>query len=214
MNSFLADAKDVVLAHIGGEYRPRLAALFAFDSELSAAVTRASEPIVAQLRLAWWRDEIGKPEQARTLSVPLLAELTDIYGSEISKLGELVDGFEALALNDAESGLKGVYGVQKGRTTALNAVIGAENASGLAQPLRDVAASWTFAQYAGGEAHPALKQVAADLLTRKPPAFPRELRGLTILDRLARRSIARGGGPLLATRGDATTALRLGLFGR
>ena len=48
--------------------RQRLLVLYAFDIELSRAAARAAEPMIAQMRLQWWRDVvagIGAGEAAR-----------------------------------------------------------------------------------------------------------------------------------------------------
>ena len=214
MNSFLRYAEPIVTAHLAPEVRRRWLKFLRLDNELSSILAKASEPITAQLRLAWWRDELGKPAAERTQSVPLLDDLGASFHSEISKLSDLVDGYEAFALNEVYEGSSGVYAVSSGRKAALIAVCGMSNAAPETSGLEAVASSWTFAEYLRSDAHVSVHDEARSIADRPRPTFPRSLRGLAILDRLACRSIRRGGGPLMTTRGDAAAAMRIGLLGR
>jgi phytoene synthase len=56
--------------------RERLMVLYAYDIELSKAAARASEPLIAQMRLQWWRDlvagiEAGEPPRQHEVAGPL-----------------------------------------------------------------------------------------------------------------------------------------------
>ncbi|MBM3555352.1 MAG: hypothetical protein FJX47_07345 [Alphaproteobacteria bacterium] len=55
--------------------RTDLIALTTFDLELARVVLVAREPILAAVRLAWWRDELGKALAGGSPSHPLLASL-------------------------------------------------------------------------------------------------------------------------------------------
>ena len=214
MNSFLRHAEPIIAAHLEPAVRSKWREFLRFDNELSSILAKASEPITAQLRLAWWRDEFGKLALERTPSVPLLDALGTNFHSEISNLSDLVDGYEALALNEVDEGSSGVYAVSSGRKAALIAVCGMSNAAPEASPLEALASSWTFAEYLRSDAHVSVLDEARSIADRPRPTFPRSLRGLAILDRLACRSIRRGGSPLMTTRGDAAAAMRIGLLGR
>ena len=54
--------------------RPTLA-LLALDARLAGIVRSASEPMLAQLRLAWWREQLEIDLTARPAGEPLLAVL-------------------------------------------------------------------------------------------------------------------------------------------
>lgn len=61
--------------------RGRLMTLYAFDIELSRALSRASEPMIALMRLQWWRDavegiRVGEEPRAHETAKPLHALLT------------------------------------------------------------------------------------------------------------------------------------------
>lgn len=56
--------------------RERLMVLYAFDIELSRAAARASEPLIARMRLQWWRDvlteaDAGAPARQHEIARPL-----------------------------------------------------------------------------------------------------------------------------------------------
>jgi phytoene synthase len=61
--------------------RERLMVLYAYDIELSKAALRASEPLVARIRLQWWRDLVagvaaGEPPRHHEVAGPLHALLS------------------------------------------------------------------------------------------------------------------------------------------
>lgn len=86
-------------------YAPRLIReefrwLIHFDHRLREVLERAREPMIAQLRLAWWRDVLAKPVSGRPKGEPLLAQLTELDGALAPLASEIVDAYEAMI--DAE----------------------------------------------------------------------------------------------------------------
>lgn len=77
--------------------RGRLMILIAFDIELSKAV-RASEPMIAMMRLQWWRDVVqdafaGGPERAHEVAGPLARLISEgAVGRE--PFGRLLSAYE------------------------------------------------------------------------------------------------------------------------
>lgn len=75
--------------------RAALAALYAFDGELARAPRTASNPLVAEMRLAWWReavDEIASGAPVRRHPVALaLASAVQAFGLAPAGLEALVD---------------------------------------------------------------------------------------------------------------------------
>ncbi|HSF96728.1 MAG TPA: squalene/phytoene synthase family protein [Thermohalobaculum sp.] len=76
--------------------RARLMVLYAFDIELSKAALRPSEPLIARMRLQWWRDLVdgigaGEPPRAHEVAGPLHGVLS----------ADVVPGEELTALIDA-----------------------------------------------------------------------------------------------------------------
>ncbi|WP_333806483.1 squalene/phytoene synthase family protein [Phenylobacterium sp.] len=79
----------------GPTVRRALVALYAFDNELGRAPRAASNPLVAEMRLAWWREvleEIASGRAVRRHPVALaLADAVRAYGLDLMLLEGLVD---------------------------------------------------------------------------------------------------------------------------
>lgn len=82
--------------------RPLWRGYFALEARLAETELRVSQPIMAQLRLAWWRDRLATPAREWPAGEPLLASLAP-WDAERSALVALVDGWEAL-LVEADDG--------------------------------------------------------------------------------------------------------------
>lgn len=79
--------------------RPALATLFALDDALAALLRTTSEPTIAQIRLAWWREEIGRLGQGPVPAMPVLAGLAEhvlARGVDPARLVDIVEGWEVL----------------------------------------------------------------------------------------------------------------------
>lgn len=81
------------------QVRARLAWLLTLDQRLADVLTRASEPMIAQLRLSWWRDALKTSPDKRPKGEPLLADLNEIEPDETLIVASLaiVDAYEILA---------------------------------------------------------------------------------------------------------------------
>jgi phytoene synthase len=78
--------------------RERLMVLYAYDIELSKAAARASEPLIAQMRLQWWRDlvagiQAGEPPSQHEVAGPLYGLLGD-HPLPAADLALLIDARE------------------------------------------------------------------------------------------------------------------------
>ena len=95
-DSLLLDGLPVeqrlALAYAPVVAQPLFAGLFALDTRLAGIVRTAREPMLAQLRLAWWRDRLG---QGGGQAEPVLAALAPLQGRD-ADLAALADGWEAL----------------------------------------------------------------------------------------------------------------------
>lgn len=83
--------------------RDGMVALFALDATLAKLARHTREPVAAQLRLAWWRDALGKLEAGPVAGQPLLAALHDEVlpaGVSGAALVRIVDGWESLIVAD------------------------------------------------------------------------------------------------------------------
>jgi phytoene synthase len=208
--------KDLALAYALPQDRALLASLFALDDALARAVAAASEPIVGQLRLAWWRDALRASPDKRPRGNPLLDELSGHFGSVLGTLIPLVDGWEAFLLADPLDHTS-IAAFTDGRAAAWQAfaeVIG-EGASAAA--VGAAARVWAVADLAAGLGDGPDRALVLQVAEGSRPVrhlMPRRLRSLAVLAALGQRSLDRGGAPLMAGRGSALVALRAGLFGR
>lgn len=205
--------QEVALAWATGEDREVMASLLAFDNALARAVAVASEPIVGQLRLAWWRDALRHDAAVRPRGNPLLDDLVRHFGERLPGLVPLIDGWEAILLADS-LGDDAISALVEGRA-------GAWDACALVLELAPTATSaarvWALADFAASLGEGKDRTAALDFAARQPhraSALPSRMRPLAVLAVLGSRALARGGQPLLAGRNSALVALRAGLIGR
>ena len=201
--STLAPPQRLALAYAAKAERERLLTLFALDMRLAGIVRGAQEPVIAQMKLAWWRDRLAEPKAAWPAGEPLLARLAAV--PEPAALGPLVDGWEALLADTLDiavieafaAGRSALFAVASGGATG-------SHAAGRVWALADLAANL------GDDTERALVTAQGGDLARLGN-LPRPLR---ILARLGRRGLARGGRPLLEGPGALGTLLRAGLTSR
>ncbi len=208
---------ELAIAHSRPDDRAALKAMFELDRNLGRAVAQASEAIVGQLRLAWWRDAISAPLHERPTGNPLVNDIGTAFGAASAELACLVDGWEAFLLAERldESSINPLL---EGREKAWLTYAGHTQVSADFEPeIRRAARLWSIADLAAG-VRGASDRAALVAIAGTVPAqgrrLPSRLRGLAILQALAGRSLKRGGGPLLSDRGAALTALRSIVLGR
>jgi|HubBroStandDraft_6_1064221.scaffolds.fasta_scaffold164805_2 phytoene synthase len=60
--------------------RPSIFALYAFNHEVAAIGERNREPMMAAIRLQWWRETVGQAREARPRSHPVAIGLAELFG--------------------------------------------------------------------------------------------------------------------------------------
>ena len=192
--------------------RELFAALFALDTRLERSVREASEPIIAQMKLAWWRDRFNAPVSDWPSGEPILAALADAHLASKGLIA-LVDGWEAVALAAPEGEGGSALGLIEGRKRSWLAL--AERIDGRYAPsaVEQAASSFTLASpmIANLPDAVALKQNAPK--GPKPVPLPRSLRPLAVLGALGARA-SRKGRPIMDGFQALALALRVGLTGR
>lgn len=185
----------LALAYAPAAHRPVQLAAFALDARLAGVVGAAREVLLAQIKLAWWRERLSEPAGQRPQGEPLLAALSAWQGS-VDPLLALIDGWEAMLDPDEPAPLALAEGrAALGRGLAMQAnVPAAADAAG--QALH----GWSLAALGQEPAQ-------ADRLI-----LPRSLRALAVLHGLARRS--GGCAPLLDGPLALASAVRIGMIGR
>ena len=195
----------LALAYAPAATRGRWLTLLALDVRLAGVVRAAREPILAQMRLAWWRDRLRDPAAKWPKGEPLLAAMA-CWGDEHGALIGLVDGWEAL-LGEAPLPAETLAQWVEGRVAACQAI-----GAGDARAAR-MARGWALADLAAhlghaDEAAVIAAQVAAQ--DWRAQRLPRAMRPLMILHGVA----ARGRGDLdKVQKISMLTLMRLGILG-
>jgi phytoene synthase len=184
----LSPPERLAVAYAPRAFQPLWEGLLALDRRLADAAREGRDPLMIQLRLAWWRDRFASPAADWPAGEPLLALLA-AWDSEREALGGLVDGLEAR-------------------------VVGEDGGTALGEAR--VAAVAALARLSGVQADEAVRHAAAEWLGLEPPGpraprLPPALRPLVILRGMAlREASGHTGSPLR----DFLAILRLGLIGR
>ncbi len=205
-------AQRLALAYAPPSARGDTLALLALDARLAGIVRTDGEPVIAQMKLAWWRERLAQDPQDWPLGEPLLALLRK-GRLATDTLAPLVDGWEGLLADHLDEGI--VHGFVAGRVALWQGLAAAH--SGNAGQAGQVAHEHALADLAlnlGSEAEAALVRDLAQAQPWNRPRLPRPLRPLAILHGLSHRALRRGAGELLDGPGAMATALRLGILGR
>lgn len=217
----LIDAEDLpleqrlALAYTPARLRPKLAAFFALDQRLARIVSKTGEPVLAQMRLAWWRETLGKQVIGRPQGDAVLDALGEYWNGDEAALVALVDGWEVLVAKE-QVGPGELKHYASGRSLAYLRLFPTEDID-LAARIRMAATRYALADAASHLSDPGERELFLTYgLGGSCPAvrLPRELRGLGVLEALALRALRRGGRALMEGRGASLAALWAGLIGR
>ncbi|HQS70247.1 MULTISPECIES: hypothetical protein [unclassified Novosphingobium] len=183
----LTPRNRIALAYAPRRARGPWAALLLLEQRLADAARPGREPLMVQLRLAWWRDRLGEDAARWPVSEPVLAHLRTWQGQHQS-LAALVNGWEALIVSD-DGGQELAHARAEAYVALANLLC-----AGKFEAIRAAAAQLDDPHQAP-LAH----------------ALPRAMRPLAVLCALARRD-ARGGEP--KPFADLARIVRAGLLGR
>jgi phytoene synthase len=210
--SELSEEAQVALAWAPLRARPATAALLALDQRLGTILRQKREPILAQIRLAWWRDRLGEPGESWPGGDAVLDGLR--RWREPAALAALVDGWEGLLSDTFDA--PAISAFADGRARGFAALAGELGEGAAAEAALGAGRVWALADLVSNLSDPSEREAVLALARAAPPGqrLPRALRSLAVLAGLGRRAVALGGAPLLAGRGSAMAALRIGLAGR
>lgn len=185
--------------------RAAIAALWGLAARLTKLLLDAREPLIGQIKLAWWRDMmamLASDPAALPKGEPLLAELQASWAGQRG-LDALVDAAEAMLLAESDAERRAAAESFGGHLFALS---GGRAAAGK---------RWGLLWGAGVvEAEDAARRLLADSKNAEAPArgdFAGK-RALLMLDRWAAAIARRDGERQL--RSEGLLLLRIGLFGR
>ncbi len=170
--------------------------------------------MLAQLRLAWWREQFATSIESAPRGEPLLALLRE-WEPERRSLAGLVDGWEAFSAS-VDAG-QGIAQLAEARGDAMGAIAQMVGAARVEADARRMGVGWALADLASrlatpDERHAARMQVGAhDWRAR---TLPRGMRPLAVLHGLATRAARQRS--VIDALGPAAmaTAMRIGLLGR
>lgn len=207
----LTEEARLALAWAPLRARPATAALLALDQRLGTILRQKRETMLAQIRLAWWRDRLGEPSDQWPRGDAVLDALRVWH--DPAALVALVDGWEELLGEMLDE--TAIEAFAAGRARAFAALAAQLGAGEQADKASSAARLWALADLASNLSDGAERNAVLILAGRAgaPSRLPRDLRPLAVLAGLAARSVQKGGAPLLAGRGSAAAVLRIGLVG-
>ncbi|GAA0765984.1 phytoene synthase [Erythromicrobium ramosum] len=211
----LSPEAELALAWSSPKVRGPLSIALQLDRRLARIVMRTSEPMLGQMRLAWWRDALSKPVAERPRGDVVLDGIGLHWAGSESALVAMVDGWEVLVTADRlGQGEAAAFGTARG---AFFAALASDSSAALVTRLATAGSRWAMADAAAAVSDESERAalIAAGLSTLQGETvtrFPRGLRGLAVLDVLALRALHRGGRPLMEGRGASLAALRGAIF--
>lgn len=200
---------DLALSYAPNGARAALEALFALDTALGNVLRTTREPLVGQMRLAWWREVLEGLDASGAPAEPVLQSLAAAVlplGITGRALSGMVDAWEPL-LGDIDIGSIDDHARLRGR--ALFAMAGPAVGAAPDDPVGDAGEGWALADLAANLSDPALasqaRERAATLLAHaRRPRWSRNGRALGALALIADRRLS---GPI-----PPTFVLRLARF--
>lgn len=202
----------LALAYAPAPFQGRWLALLALDQRLAATVRAAREPMLAQLRLAWWRERLSGETAALPSGEPLLAALA-AWGNDLPALAALVDGWEQM-VEPPPLARDSFAQLAEARAGAMAAILPAHPSC---DDARRMASDWSLADLAARVSHPHERASLASMARERewrPSRLPPALRPLVVLHALAARDLRKGEGQDKVTPAGLVLAMRVGLFGR
>lgn len=201
--------RDLVRLYWPVELRPAFDALFAIDDAMGDVVANATEPALAAIKLAWWRERLQELDQGKVPAEPRLQAAADeLLTRSISgaSLAELEDGWATVL--EAEPDIERV-GDRGAKLFAM-----ASSLLGVSDP-KITTAGRLFAQEAvRRRGLMSVHWPMDELYALARHRFPRRLRPLTALAALAARDSKRTEKEAEGTPGRAWTLLKHRLTGR
>lgn len=92
----LTPPQRLALAYAKGEQRDALSFMLRLDARLCSIVGRASEPMIAQMKLSWWREALSCEPARRPKGEPLLLDFERVSDKIAVAAEQLVSAWELL----------------------------------------------------------------------------------------------------------------------
>ncbi|BBC73064.1 conserved hypothetical protein [Altererythrobacter sp. B11] len=207
----LPPPQRLALSYASSRSRPAHLALLSLDARMGGIIRNRGEPLLVQMRLAWWRDMLRRPAREWPGGDPVLDRLAG--WREPAGLAALADGWEALLADDlGASAIAEFVGGRGEAFVCLARQLGVEAEA----DVREAAENWALADLAANLTDGEERALVVDY-GRSRPAAPRlsaSLRPLAVLAGLGTLALQRSGAPLLHGPRSLAIALRIGFTGR
>jgi phytoene synthase len=199
-----------LLAAYGGAEGARHRLVWAFDARLAQLVRSTSEPMIGQIRLAWWQEALSDPIGVKGRGEPLVDAMRAAGMTSLPGLTAMIDGWEGM-LGEIDLDL-----FARGRGGGLFQALAGEGS--VPDWLIDAGRVWALWDLSGHVSDPALATRAVALARESlidAPPWLRGWRAMRIAYGLARHDVIRGrSAPSGLTPALYMRLLRIALVGR
>jgi len=202
--------RRLALAYAPSAARAPLEALWRLDVTLGAVLARGREPMVAQIRLAWWREALERLDGAPPPPEPILQALAaqvlpaGVSGADLAAMEE---GWAVLLAEEPlDSRALQIYAEARGGLLFHHSA----RLLGAAESVETAGARWALVDLARRSTRPQEIMAALDAAAAiaPEPTWPKRLRPLALLSMLARRDIERRVAPF-ESQGSPGRMIRL-----
>lgn len=200
---------ELALAHTAPVLRQKLASVFALDQRLGRIVAGTTEPMLGQMRLAWWRDMLSTGVNQRPSGDVVLDHLGQHWEGQEAALIDLVNAWEVFVAAQELTRDK-LTEFASGRSAPFAALYNRQHATpphGGIWALADAASGVSKDEERATLIETGLAMAGRSSKKNRPP------RAIAILDALGVRALKRGGRPLMEGRSASLIAMRAALFG-
>ena len=157
----LSALQRLALAYAPARAAAPTLALFALDVRLAGIVRSASEPMLAQLRLAWWREQLEASVGTLPAGEPLIAVLESWTGSRRALVG-LAEGWEEMT-GPAPLAGSAIERLAEARAEAFCGLCDQIAPKRDRAEARRLGYNWALADIAANLSHPEERRTAAEL---------------------------------------------------
>ena len=181
--------RQLALAYVPAAARPGIEALWRLDLGFASILATGTQPLISQMRLAWWREALERLDSAPPPAEPVLQALAAhvlpaVSGAELAAMEE---GWLVLLSDDALSEQDLAHYAE--RRGGLLFTYGARLLGDDAFPVRRAGELWALADLARHSREDGIASPPAE----SQPKWPKRLRPLGMLAMLARRDLERLG---------------------
>jgi phytoene synthase len=184
----ISSDQQFVVEHVPHEVRPAFEALFELDAAMGDVVARATQPALGAIKLAWWRERLQELDRGIVPAEPRLRAAADhllprsVSGAD---LAELEAGWAGLLQSEIDEALVAQRGAILFRLAGR--LLGSDDPR-----LGDAGALYALVSVARRGVPELLGPAKGPLTRLARHRFPRALRPLTALARLAARDLRHG----------------------